>query len=169
MNPDVMAIYATSFARWMGLYLFVVGVFYYNAWQFYLAPENPWVRGGGLFVLVFFFGLFLWPRIKALEKTAFAYSDGALVEGRLFDRDSYRKLRVLKYAYKVDGKIYKLKRAGQSLLDFIGTKQGDGATVIYARSAPEVAVIFDPELFDQRCLDRERGLPEHRPVESVST
>ena len=168
VNPDVQAIYMANFARWMGLYIFVVGLFYYNAWQFYLAPENSWVRGGGLFVLVFFFGLFLWPRIKALEKTAFAYSDGALVEGRLFDKDTYRKRRVLKYAYKVDGKIYQLQRAGQSLLDFISKKQGEETTVIYAQSAPNVAVIFDPDLFTKRCLDWDKALPKARPVESVS-
>ncbi|MEH6631609.1 MAG: hypothetical protein V7776_12310 [Halopseudomonas aestusnigri] len=159
VNSDVLAIYMANFARWMGLYLFVVGVFYYNAWQFYLAPENPWVRGGGLFVLVFFFGLFLWPRIKALEKTAFAYSDGALAEGRVFDKDSYRKTRILKYAYKVDGKVFTFQRAGQSLLDFIRRKQGEEATVIYAQSAPNVAVIFDPDLFAKRCLDRDKALP----------
>ena len=160
VNADVQALYMANFARWMGLYLFVVGVFYFNAYQFYLEPENPWVRIGGLFVLVFFFGLFLWPRIKALEKTAFAYSDGALVEGRLFDKENYRKIRVLKYAYKVDGKIYKLQRAGQSFLDFINTKQGESVTVIYAQSAPDVAVIFDQDLFAKRCLDRDKTLPE---------
>ncbi|WP_020591480.1 hypothetical protein [Kiloniella laminariae] len=160
IDPEVRSNYLFQFLVWVILLLIPIVVMNYLFWDRYQATGQMELRiwAGGIFVIGLLF--YIRPKIRKLETTAFAYSDGLLAPAVLIEKSVYEGKVSQRYEYEVMGQKYQIVFSYLALFSNQYRDMKDSLTVIYAQSAPEFANLYQSTLFRRRCLIQDKVAPE---------
>ncbi|WP_020591476.1 hypothetical protein [Kiloniella laminariae] len=168
IDPEVRARYVFQFLGWFLLFfvpvLIVATIFFREFFWNNEMTSNDIRNSVWMLCVAPIVSLFLVvPKIRLLERRAFAYSDGKLVEAKLIQEGSDKIKPTDLYTFTAAGKKQIASHLYNRFFTGRDRKVGDIDCFIYAQSAPRFACLYEPEKFKNRCLIKDALMPEQTP------